>query len=438
MSGPGGGVAGMVDGSFFKTPKWVDQEKAPGRTPQTPARWGPLLSKILSGQGLIFSPNLIWLTIAALDYVVFPYDFDKATTLQRDWILERALINVGIIGCYYSFWHGTTYLVAWSTRKFSADTRPSALNMAHNIWYTTLGALQWTAWEVLFVHMWATGKLGYVSDQEVISSPRAALATLAWLVAIPVWRGAHFYFAHRFIHIGALYKFVHSLHHRNGDIEPFAGMAMHPVEHLYYFSCLAPSVWFAAHPIVMLFNGIHLVLSPACSHSGFEDHVQSDQFHYLHHAKFECNYGSASLPLDHWFGTFREKLGDSKLYRGDAKGETKASPFKIQSSIWFEVYFWCSIALFACFLLAAGGEPTLAARPYAVAAGLAFGPLVLGACLYELSGDKQSPRWPFHKEPWLGGLHKSFGFNAAVGFSVGVLPVYHFATALLATCAACA
>lgn len=54
------------------------------------------------------------------------------------------------------------------------------------------------------------------------------------------------------------------------------------LQHLYYFSCLAPSIWFAAHPLVMLFNGIHLVLSPACSHSGYEDHWQSDQFHYLH------------------------------------------------------------------------------------------------------------------------------------------------------------
>ena len=46
------------------------------------------------------------------------------------------------------------------------------------------------------------------------------------MVAVPVWRGAHFYFAHRFVHIRAIYKYVHSLHHRNGDIEPFAGLCM--------------------------------------------------------------------------------------------------------------------------------------------------------------------------------------------------------------------
>ena len=33
--------------------------------------------------------------------------------------------------------------------------------------------------------------------------------------SLQVWRGFHFYFTHRLIHINMLYKFVHSLHHRN-------------------------------------------------------------------------------------------------------------------------------------------------------------------------------------------------------------------------------
>ena len=48
------------------------------------------------------------------------------------------------------------------------------------------------------------------------------------------------------------------------------------------------SQWSWAHP------GIHLLISPAASHSGWEDHFQSDQFHYLHHVKFECNYGTVT------------------------------------------------------------------------------------------------------------------------------------------------
>jgi sterol desaturase/sphingolipid hydroxylase (fatty acid hydroxylase superfamily) len=48
---------------------------------------------------------------------------------------------------------------------------------------------------------------------------------------------------------------------------------------------------------------------------------QADQYHYVHHAKFECNYGSPfSAFIDQYFGTFREKLGDSKQYTGGASG----------------------------------------------------------------------------------------------------------------------
>ena len=54
----------------------------------------------------------------------------------------------------------------------------------------------------------------------------------------------HFYFAHRMTHLRSLYTYVHSLHHRNTDIEPFAGLCMHPVEHLFYFSCVAPALYF--------------------------------------------------------------------------------------------------------------------------------------------------------------------------------------------------
>ena len=43
---------------------------------------------------------------------------------------------------------------------------------------------------------------------------------------------------------------------------------------------------------VFLWVYIHLTFAPAAGHSGYEDHFQADQYHYIHHAKFECNYGS--------------------------------------------------------------------------------------------------------------------------------------------------
>ena len=62
----------------------------------------------------------------------------------------------------------------------------------------------------------------------------------------------------RFIHISAMYKYIHSVHHRNTDIEPFAGLSMHPVEHLYYFSCLGPSFLVHTTPFAFMQDIFHL------------------------------------------------------------------------------------------------------------------------------------------------------------------------------------
>ena len=282
---------------------------------------------------------------------------DAAQTLSLGWILQRTVINLGLVYAYYGFWVGATQLKL--ERKFRPDMAPSAINRLHNVWYTTLGTLQWTVWEVLFVWCFASGRLAFVPASELRLD-----ASCAWMLArealaaglIPIWRSFHFYWAHRLIHIPFLYRNVHSLHHRNVDVEPFAGLSMHPIEHMYYFSCVAPSLFFRLSPFQMLWNGVHLLLSPGASHSGWEDHVQSDQFHvripchsagaawialpqthldrcsrshrcppalpppssssscdalamqYVHHAKFNCNYGSGSLPLDRLFGTFENNL----------------------------------------------------------------------------------------------------------------------------------
>jgi hypothetical protein len=63
-----------------------------------------------------------------------------------------------------------------------------------------------------------------------------------------------------------------------------------------------------------MWNGIHLLLSPAASHSGYEDHFQSDLFHYLHHRYFECNYaGSDAAFMDIAFGTFKASFNEHPL-----------------------------------------------------------------------------------------------------------------------------
>ena len=100
---------------------------------------------------------------------------------------------------------------------------------------------------------------------------------------------------------------VQYLHHLNKNPGPWSGLSMHPVEHLLYFSVVLIHFVVPSHPLHFFFNSQHTALTPAGGHSGFDGVMHSGSyFHYLHHHYFECNYGEATIPLDKWFGTFRD------------------------------------------------------------------------------------------------------------------------------------
>jgi len=91
---PGGFAGTGPNGSFFETPGWVDKEKAPGMTSQADAVAPPgWWVKLVTGKFLFFSPNLVWLTIATLNYFLFPYDYEAARSLTNyNWIVKRFTI----------------------------------------------------------------------------------------------------------------------------------------------------------------------------------------------------------------------------------------------------------------------------------------------------------------------------------------------------------
>ncbi len=123
--------------------------------------------------------------------------------------------------------------------------------------------------------------------------------------AIPMIRDAHFYFVHRLLHCGFLYKSVHSLHHKNTDIGPWSGMSMHPVEHVLYFSGILLHWVLLSHPLHAIFHVQQTGLAPALGHVGFHKllTVKRDypvyaaigqtlfSLHCITGAGFECNYG---------------------------------------------------------------------------------------------------------------------------------------------------
>jgi sterol desaturase/sphingolipid hydroxylase (fatty acid hydroxylase superfamily) len=140
--------------------------------------------------------------------------------------------------------------------------------------------------------------------------------TLAEMIISPLlmylWSDIHFYVVHRALHCKWLYSTVHKYHHESFNPDPFSGLSMHPVETMLYFTSpliaglIGAPTWYYR----MLFKA--LLIFPLEGHAGFGSwDIENSHNHYIHHAKFNWNYGSSPL-MDHLCGTnYKHSLGSS-------------------------------------------------------------------------------------------------------------------------------
>jgi hypothetical protein len=297
------------------------------------ARW------LVGWPGFLAPWNAVYVAIAVATHAYTQPELSACAQLSLDWIGPMLLRNMALLWAFAGGWHVLLHMLrvngthkkydpAWPATgepKFMfgdqvrrgggrgrvvgvrqsyvlhprAPLLPLTARLCHvrypavpcaqvydNIfWSCASGVPIWTAYEVGFMYAWAHGWLpGAYFD--FWSRPGYSLAL--WAV-IPLWREFHFYFVHRLIHWKPLYRAVHYLHHKNVNPIAWSGMAMHPVEHLLYFSVLLIHAVVPSHPLHVLFNAQHTALTPAGSHHGFEGPVWGDAvptgsyFHYLHH-----------------------------------------------------------------------------------------------------------------------------------------------------------
>jgi sterol desaturase/sphingolipid hydroxylase (fatty acid hydroxylase superfamily) len=175
-------------------------------------------------------------------------------------------------------------------------------------WSLVSGVPIWTAYEAVTLWLFAN------HPGRWLTWSRNPVWFVGLFALVPLIREFHFHWVHRLIHWPLLYKWVHSLHHRNINPTGWSGLSMHPVEHLLYFTGVILHWIVLSHPVHALFHIYHAAFSPIPGHTGFDRFevgngapVRSGGFaHYLHHKYFEVNYSDGSIPLDRWFGSFHD------------------------------------------------------------------------------------------------------------------------------------
>ncbi|QJF50275.1 sterol desaturase family protein [Roseobacter ponti] len=267
--------------------------------------------------------RLIIVAIACISFYFFQPPPEETRTLAFGWVAGIYIRNVVLMTLVAGALHLYFYTFTKQGQKLKYDPRPLMKNgrqftlggqvRDNMFWTIASGVTVWTAYEVLM--FWAMAN-GYAPMLTWAGNP---LWFIALFLLIPIWESFYFYWIHRFLHIPFFYKHVHALHHRNINVGPWSGMAMHPVEHLIFLGSVLVHFVVAAHPIHILFHLQYYALTAATTHTGFEGMVIKDKnrlklgtfHHQMHHRYFECNYGSLELPWDKWFGSFHDGTVES-------------------------------------------------------------------------------------------------------------------------------
>ncbi len=297
--------------------------------PEKPIEYAPVLQwpvkpfailKWLFGYPGYFLPwNVVYFIFPIVTWIYLTPDMESMKAVQPGWIafifIRNLLMLLGVAGAWHLWLYvkqaqGTSwkYSNKWMARD--NDIFMFRNQVYDNLFWTIVSAVPiWTAYECLSLWLMANG---YVPSVSFAEHPYYVIFMLA---IIPLLRDFHFYWVHRFLHWGPMYKWAHYLHHNNVNYGPLTGTSMHPIEHLLYFSGVIFHWIVPSHPIHAIYHVMHAAITPAQGHAGFErieivDGVEvrvGDFFHYLHHKYFECNYGiDGPFPLDQWFGTFHD------------------------------------------------------------------------------------------------------------------------------------
>lgn len=274
---------------------------------------------------LSLSERVLMAILATALWVLAYPSLETARSFAFGWIFQTWAINMGLILVIAGGLHWYFFMHKSQGKTLKFDRRDLTRNNRNFLfsdqvkdnmfWSLTSGVAQLTAFQVIAMWLMANG---YAPTITFTASP---VWFIVWLMLLPVWSAFHFYWVHRLLHIPFLYTRYHSLHHRNINIGPWSGFAMHPVEHFIYLTSLCIHWVVASHPIHLIFHVIYQGPGAAMTHCGYEDLLIKDKrqlalgtfYHQLHHRYFECNYGNQEMPWDRWFGTFHDGSQDATL-----------------------------------------------------------------------------------------------------------------------------
>jgi sterol desaturase/sphingolipid hydroxylase (fatty acid hydroxylase superfamily) len=288
--------------------------------------------KWLATTWLTLTEKVIYLLLAVITWAYLQPAVGGGAGFEPGWIAQIYARNFALMVLVAGGLHLYFYTLGKQGTQLKYDPRGLATKsrsftwhnqVLDNIFWTLASAVTvWTAYEALL--LWAQAN-GFAPFAAWSAGP-------VWFVLLfpltLIWFSMHFYWGHRLLHWGPLYRIAHGLHHRNVNTGPWSGLSMHPIEHAIYMSSVLIHLVVPSHPIHIFFHFYWVTLAAATSHTGYDGLMIRGKsrfpvggfHHQLHHRYFECNYGNTEMPWDKWFGTFHDGTPEATRRMRERRG----------------------------------------------------------------------------------------------------------------------
>ncbi len=263
-------------------------------------------------------PPFWYLLLAILIWTFWTPSLARANSFSFDWIFEIWLRDMILMLVITGGSHLYLHTFEQQGTELKYDKKPLETNSKrfhfgnqtydNMFWTLTTGIACWTFWESLLLWGFANG---YASLITFDSNP---VWFVALILIIPWWTYFYFDAQHRVLHTEFLYRHVHSWHHKNKNMGPWSGLAMHPVEQFILMSDTLIFFLISCHPVHVIYDSIFHGIGAPLSHTGYDKlklgkRVQfdlGDFYHQLHHRFVDTNHGTQDTPFDLWYDTVHD------------------------------------------------------------------------------------------------------------------------------------
>jgi ring-1,2-phenylacetyl-CoA epoxidase subunit PaaE len=201
---------------------------------------------------------------------------------------------------------GVFYLLIWvllgkfsKNRKIQLSKRAGWTQIKDEIIASVVSLFGGTAFSLIIFSMKDTGNLKIYEN-----AGKYGIWYEVFVVALMIFTtDAWFYWLHRFMHHPVVYKYVHALHHKSLDVNPFTSNSFHVIEAIALTVWILPFLYFV--PVSPVALGVVQALGTfnnLKSHLGYEffpkffkiapfNMLVTATNHSLHHTQYNGNYG---------------------------------------------------------------------------------------------------------------------------------------------------